>query len=494
MNYRIVIRTMGFILLFEALFFLVPAITAVVYWEKEFFDILLSMILCVLFGGMCVMIKVKKSAIYAREGFVIVALAWVVMSLFGALPFTFSGAIPSYLDALFETVSGFSTTGASIIPTGEALEAMPRCLLIWRSFTHWVGGMGVLVLIMAFLPLAGGQNINLMKAESPGPSVSKLVPKMRQTAKILYLIYTAMTLLEFLLLVFADMTAFEALNTAFATAGTGGFGFRGDSMASYSSYTQIVITAFMLLFSLNFTSYYLAFRGRIKEAFNTEIRVFIGIVVVAIAFITLNVCLTNTPLYIIGQESSGSGSIGETIKHVAFSVATVVSTTGFVTADFALWPAFSQTILVLLMFIGACAGSTGGGIKVSRITVLYKGATHEAKRMLHPKQVKKITMDGRVVEHEVVRGINVYLVAYILIFVVSMLLIALDCGDLTTNFTSVAATLNNIGPGLGAVGPNGNYAGFSVLSKLVYIFDMLAGRLELFPMLMLFSPRAWKKS
>lgn len=493
MNYRIVIRTLGWILLFEALFLFVPLITATVYWEKEFFDVLYSMLLCAGLGGLCLAIKPKKQEIYTREGFVIVALSWIVMSIFGAFPFYFSGAIPSYVDALFETVSGFTTTGSSIIPTGEELEAMPKCILIWRSFTHWVGGMGVLVLIMAFLPLAGGRNINIMKAESPGPSVSKLVPKMRQTAGILYLIYTAMTLLQFLLLVFADMTAFEALNTAFATAGTGGFGFKGDSMAGFSSYTQVVITVFMLLFSLNFTSYYLVMRGRFKEAFNTEIRVFLGIVVAAITFITLNLCLVNSPLFVIGQGAVETYSVGEAIKYAAFSVASVISTTGFVTADFALWPAFSQIVLVMIMFIGACAGSTGGGIKVSRVTVLFKGATHEMKRMLHPKQVKKITLDGRVVEHEVVRGINAYFVAYILIFIVSMLIISFDCADLTTNFTSVAATLNNIGPGLGKVGPSGNFADFSVLSKFTHIFDMLAGRLEVFPMLMLFVPRTWKK-
>jgi len=490
MNYRLIIRTLGFILLFEGLFLLVPALTGIVYWEKEFWSVFATIGICGVVGGACLFIKPKKTSLYAREGFVIVALSWIVMSLFGALPFVFSGAIPSFIDALFETVSGFTTTGSSIL-SGERIESMSKCLLMWRSFTHWVGGMGVLVFVMAFLPLSGGQNINLMKAESPGPQVSKLVPKVRQTAKILYLIYAALTIVQFIFLLFGGMTVFEAINTSFATAGTGGFGFRGNSMASFSPYTQVVITVFMLLFSINFTSFYLILCGRLKEAFNTEVRVFLCVVGAAIVFVTANLVLTQSPLYVLAPTDTTT--LGDYLRHAAFAVATVVSTTGFATADFAMWPAFSQTILVLLMFMGACAGSTGGGIKVSRVTILYKGATYEMKKMLRPKQVKRICIDGRVVEDEVVRGVNAYLAAYIAIFILSMLVIALDCSDLVTNFTSVAATLNNIGPGLGAVGPNGNFASFSVLSKLVHIFDMLAGRLEVFPMLLLFAPSTWKK-
>ena len=481
MNYRIVIRTLGVLLLFEAVFFIVPAITAVCYWEQEFFVFLASMFLCAAVGGLCLLVKSKDNSMYAKEGFVIVALSWIVMSLFGAFPFWVSGAIPSYIDALFETVSGFTTTGATILPSGAAIEALPKSLLMWRSFTHWIGGMGVIVFIMVFLPLSGGRNINLLKAESTGAAVSKLVPKMRKTARILYLIYTALTLLQFVLLVF-DMPLFDAINTAFATAGTGGFSVKGDGFASYSAYSQIVVTVFMILFSINFTSFYLILCGRIKEAFNTEVRTFLCIVVAAIALITLNLCLTN-----FGY------TIGEAILHSAFSVASVISTTGFATANFALWPPFAQTILVLLMFIGACAGSTGGGMKVSRMMVLYKGATHEMKRILHPRQIKKITIDKRIVEHEVVRGINAYLFAYILIFIVSLLIISFNGFDLVTNFTSIVATLNNIGPGLGMVGPDGNFAAFSDLSKITFIFNMLAGRLEVFPMLVLFAPSTWRK-
>ncbi|MBO4939691.1 MAG: TrkH family potassium uptake protein [Clostridia bacterium] len=482
MNFRIIIRTLGWILLFEAVFFLIPTLTAIIYQEEEVWDFLLCIAICATCGGLCLIGKAKNESIYAKEGYVIVALSWIVLSLFGALPFWISGAIPSYIDALFETVSGFTTTGATILATSEAIEGMAKSLLMWRSFTHWIGGMGVLVFIMAFLPLSGARNMHLMKAESPGPTVGKLVPKVKETASILYIIYGALTILECIFLLF-DMPVFDAITTAFGTAGTGGFAVRGDSMAGYSTYVQVVVTVFMVLFSINFTSFYFILRGKIKEAFNTEVRVFLGIVVAAITCITLNLCFTPEYGY----------TVGEALKHAAFSVASIISTTGFATADFNLWPALSRIVLVLLMFIGACAGSTGGGIKVSRIVVLFKGMKHEMGRMLHPKQIKKISVDKRVVEHEVVRGINTYIVAYVAIFIVSLLIISLDCQDLVTGFTSVAATFNNIGPGLGAVGPTGNFAGFSVLSKIVYIFDMLAGRLEIFPMLLLFAPATWRK-
>ena len=482
MNYGIIRRTIGWILLFEAIFFLVPAITATVYWEREFFSILISMGICAIVGGLLVIGKPKSDAVYAKEGFVIVALSWIVLSLFGALPFVISGAMPSYIDALFETVSGFTTTGASVL-SGEQVEALPKCLLMWRSFTHWVGGMGVLVFILAFLPLCGGgQNINLLRAESPGPTVSKLVPKMRSTAGILYLIYTVLTLLQFVLLVF-DMPAFDALNTAFATAGTGGFTVKADGFAGYSPYAQVVVTVFMILFSINFASFFFIVRGKFREAFNTEVRVFLTIVVVAITLVSVNLCLAPTP----------DLSTGEAIRHSAFSVASIISTTGFSTVDFNTWPSFSKTILVMTMFVGACAGSTGGGIKVSRFVILFKGMSHETKRMLHPKQVKKILVDNRVVEEETVRGIHSYLIAYAVVFVLSLLVVSLDGYDLTTNFTAIAATINNIGPGLEAVGPAGNFGFFSWWTKLVLVFDMLAGRLEIFPMLLLLLPATWRK-
>lgn len=485
MNFSMIRRTLGFLLIFEGAFLFLPLMTAAIYRESEFFIFLLTISLCLGVGAACTLGKPKKETIYAKEGFVIVALSWIVLSLFGALPFYFSGAIPSYVDALFETVSGFTTTGATIMESGALMEALPKSILIWRSFTHWIGGMGVLVFIMAFLPLSGAQNMHMMKAESPGPQVGKLVPRVKQTAKILYAIYTGMTLLQIVLMLVGGMPVFDAVNTALATAGTGGFAIKGDSMAGYSSYLQIVVTVFMLLFSVNFNSYYLMGRGKWKEAFTSEVKVFFLVVFSAIALIVANLLLTATVDY--------GYTFGEALKHVAFTVASVVSTTGFATEDFNLWPAFSKSILVLLMFIGACAGSTGGGIKVSRIVMLSKQATREVGGIVHPKLVKKVTMDKRVVEHEVVRSLNAFFTAYVLIFVVSLLLISLEGYDLVTNFTSVAATINNVGPGLSLVGPTGSFAFFSDFSKIVYIFDMLAGRLEIFPMLILFSPSTWRK-
>ncbi len=489
MNFSIIRKTLGALLIFESIFFLVPTITAVCYWEwSELFIFLVCIGICGGLGGLCVLPKVKNKNMYAKEGFVIVALSWIVMSLFGALPLLLTGVADSFIDALFETVSGFTTTGASIF-TGEQIDGMAKSLLIWRSFTHWVGGMGVLVFVMAFLPLSGAQNMHMMKAESPGPVVSKLVPKVRQTAFILYAIYTVLTAVEFIMLLCGGMGVFGALNTAFSTAGTGGFSYTSNGLA-YGPYIQIVVTVFMLLFSINFASYYLLLCGKPKEALTEEVRTFILIVFAAITAISLNVHFSG--------NFAGKGSFADTLRQSAFYVASIVSTTGFgIEVDFSLWPQLSIGILVLLMFIGACAGSTGGGIKVSRLMILSKGGMHEVGRLIHPKQVKKIVVDGRMVEHEVVRSVNAYLMVYILIFVFSLLLISFDPlvqGDFTTAFTSVASTMNNIGPGVGeVVGPMGSFADFTDFSKVVYMFDMLAGRLELFPMLILFAPATWRR-
>ena len=485
MNFQIIKRTLGWIMLFEALFFLVPTITAIVYGESEIVAFLISMAICVAIGILCLLGKPKSEYIYAKEGFVITALSWIVISIFGALPFVFSGVIPSFVDALFETVSGFTTTGATIFATGEAIDALPKSIIIWRSFTHWIGGMGVLVFIMAFLPLSGARNMHIMRAESPGPTVDKLVPKVKTTAAVLYSIYIAMTLAQFILLLCGGMSAFEAINCAVSTAGTGGFSWNSKGLGGYSSYVQIVTTVFMILFSINFNSYYLIIRGKLKDAFNTEVRVFLIIVLVAIGVITANVLLTPSESY--------DYSVGEAIKHSAFSVGAVISTTGFSTENFDLWPALSKTILVILMFVGACAGSTGGGMKVSRWMILFKGMRHELKMMLHPRQVKKITIDKRPVENETVRTVTFYLIAYRMVFISSLLIVSIDYPDLLTNFTAVTATINNIGPGLGAVGPIGNFAFYSDVSKIVFIFDMLAGRLEIFPILLLLTPATWKK-
>ena len=498
MNFGIIKKTVGWILLFEAAFFLVPLITAAIYWEKDFFTFLICIGICAALGGLCLIGKPKSDKIYAKEGFVITALCWIVLSIFGCLPFVISRQTNlSFIDALFETVSGFTTTGASIIDPVKGVESLPKCMLMWRSFTHWVGGMGVLVFIMAFLPLSGARNMHIMKAESPGPTVGKLVPKVRTTAKILYIIYGVLTLLQIIMLLCGGMPLFDAINTAFATAGTGGFSVKNTGFAEYNSYIQIVVTVFMLIFSINFNSYYMIIRRRWKEVFTEEVLWFLIIVFTAIAAVTLNVFFTET---INGMNEKMT--FGEALKHAAFSVASVVSTTGFATKNFDAWPVFSHVILVGLMFIGACAGSTGGGIKVSRLLLLGKSANNEIGKMLHPKQVKRITMDGRAVDDEVVRSVYGYMVAYVAIFVVSLVIISLDLGNLThgesgafaTGFTSVAATLNNIGPGFGAVSPAGSFHDFSWWSKLVFIFDMLAGRLEIFPMLLLFAPVTWKRS
>lgn len=479
MNYSMVKYTLGWILLFESIFLAVPLITAIVYWEAAFFAFLASMAICLGLGLLLTHKKPTDSTIYAKEGFVIVSLCWVVLSLFGTLPFMLTGVTNySFIDALFETVSGFTTTGASIF---TSVEWLPRSILMWRSFTHWVGGMGVLVFVMAFLPLGGGQNLHIMRAESPGPEVSKLVPRVKNTAIILYVIYFVMTFIAFISLLIADMPVFDALNTAFSTAGTGGFGYKDDSFASTTAAQQIIVTVFMLLFSVNFNSYYLILKLKFKDAINSEVRAFVFIVVAAITLITANVY----------TEFS---SLGEAIRHVAFSVASVISTTGFSTVDFALWPAFALTVMVIVMFIGACAGSTGGGIKVSRIIILFKGLGRELGTIIHPKQVKKISIDDHPVDREVVRSVNAYIVCYVLIFVASLMAISFDNKDLITNFTAVLATVNNVGPGLAEVGPASNFAGFSWFSKLVLSFDMLAGRLELFPMLILFTPSTWKKA
>ena len=477
MNYKMIRNILGWLLLFECGFMLVPTAAALIYREREVWAFLVTMLLCGTIGALCVWNKPKDPVLYAREGFVIVSLSWITLSLFGAIPFFISGVIPSYVDAVFETVSGFTTTGASIL---TAVEPLPRCMLMWRSFTHWVGGMGVLVFIMAFVPLSGGQNMHIMKAESPGPSVSKLVPRVRTTALILYSIYLGLTLIQFILLLCGGLNVFEALTTAFGTAGTGGFGVLNDSMASYSPYVQWVVTVFMLLFSVNFTCYYLFLLGRFKEAFNGELRTFIAVVGTVMLVVTLNV----RGLF---------DTLGEALRHVAFTVASLISTTGFATENFDAWPELSRTLLVLIMFIGACAGSTGGGLKVSRLMILFRGAFNEIGNLIHPRRVKRVTVDGHPVDSEVVRATNVYMMWYVLVFTVSVILISFDDHDLITNFTAVTATINNIGPGLNLVGPTGNFAFFSIPSKLVLIFDMLAGRLELFPMLVLFAPATWRR-
>ena len=414
---------------------------------------------------------------YLKEGCITTSLSWILLSFFGCLPFYLSKEIPSFTDALFETISGFTTTGASIL---NDVEALSHCALFWRSFTHWIGGMGVLVFLLAVIPLSGGSHINLMRAESPGPSVGKLVPKIRYTARILYVIYFAMTVLEVILLLFGGMPVFDALTTSFGTAGTGGFGIKNDSFMSYSPYLQWVVTIFMILFGINFNAYYLMLFGKLKKALCIEeVRAYLFIILAAIGIIFFNI------LHICN-------GIFDALTHAAFQVGSIITTTGFSSVDFNLWPKASQSILVLLMFIGACAGSTGGGIKVSRFIVLIKTIIKELNSYIHPKSIKKIKMDGKPVEHEVVRSTNVYFITFMIIFSASVFAVSFEGKDLVSNFTAVAATINNIGPGLQMVGPTQNFQHFSVFSKYVLMFDMLAGRLELFPLLILFHPGAWK--
>ncbi len=497
MNYKMIRYTLGIILIFEAIFLAVPAITAIVYFEwRSLIASLVSAALALLFALPLSYKRPTNTSLYARDGFVIVSLSWIALSLFGALPFVISGAIPNYIDAFFETVSGFTTTGSSIVP---AVEELPKAMLMWRSFTHWVGGMGVLVFVMAIMPLSGGQNMHIMRAESPGPQVSKLVPRVRRTAIILYLIYIVMTVIMFITLLFdKSMTVFDAINTSLATAGTGGFGFKNDSFYSFSSYAQIIVTVFMLLFSVNFNSYYLVLKLRFKEALNSEVLVFFGIVISAIAVISLDVYFGSSLVSPTGEALNASFS--EVLKHASFTVASLISTTGFSTVDFQSWSALSHFVLISIMIVGACAGSTGGGFKVSRIIILFKTMLRELGDIVHPNRVKKITVDGKPLSNDTVQSVAKYLVTYVFIFAISLILLLIDQrimnpaeNTFMTSFSAVTCTFNNIGPGLDFVGPTQNFADFSPFAKLLLSFDMLAGRLELFPMLLLFTPSTWKK-
>ena len=478
MNTSILRFILGHIIKLEALFFLLPCITALIYRESTGWYFLAVAVFCFFIGLLMTLKKPTDKAFYLKEGCVATALSWIFLSLFGCLPFWISGEIPRFEDALFETISGFTTTGASILSNVEELS---HCALMWRSFTHWIGGMGVLVFLLAIIPLSGGSSINLMRAESPGPSVGKLVPKIRYSARILYLIYLFMTVLEFGLLVFGGMPVFDALTTSFGTAGTGGFGIKADSIAGYSSYLQWVITIFMILFSINFNAYYLLLLGDIRRAFAMEeVRHFFFIVLASTTFIFF-------------QIIDNVGNVFQAITQSSFQVASIISTTGFSTVDFNAWNTSAKAVLVLLMFIGACAGSTGGGIKVSRLSILLKTVVKELNSYIHPRSVKKIKMDGKTIEHDVVRSVNVYFITFMLVFAFSLLLVSLEGKDLITSFTAVIATINNIGPGLELVGPSAHFGHFNIFSKAVLMFDMLAGRLELFPLLILFHPGIWKE-
>lgn len=477
MNNSIIRYILGQVLKMEAILMFLPVIVAVIYGEEEGFAYLITLLFCGALGFAATHKKPQNFIFYLKEGCIATSLSWIVLSIFGSLPFIITGEIPSVTDALFETISGFTTTGASIL---SDVESLSYCSIFWRSFTHWIGGMGVLVFLLAIIPLSGGSHINLMRAESPGPSVGKLVPKVRHTARLLYLIYFGMTILEVLLLLIGKMPVFDALTTSFGTAGTGGFGIKNDSIAGYSSYIQWIVTVFMILFGVNFNAYYLILLRRFKKAFKIEeIRYYFLIITAAVAIIFFDICNT-------------AASAFTALRDASFQVASIITTTGFSTVDFNTWSQASKTVLVLLMFIGACAGSTGGGIKVSRFVVLFKTVIKELNSYIHPKSIKKIKIDGKPVEHEVVRSINVYFITFMIIFTLSVFALSFEGKDLVTNFTAVTATINNIGPGLELVGPTQNFSIFTPFSKFILMFDMLAGRLELFPLLILFHPAAWR--
>lgn len=479
MNFSMIRLILAWVMKFVGLFLLLPCVVALYYREPVGGYYLLIAACVFVLGFLMGRKKPKKTAFYAREGFVTVALCWVIVSVVGALPFYISGEIPVFINALFEAVSGFTTTGASILTDVEALS---HTAIFWRSFSHWIGGMGILVFIMAILPLSGGYNMHLMRAESPGPSVGKLVPKVRETAFTLYLMYVLLTVLMIIILTCTELTFFEAVNITFATAGTGGFGITNSGIASYSHLIQNIITVFMLLFGVNFNVYFfLIIMRKPKYVLKCEeIRYYLGI----FAAVTL----------LIAFNARGSfDSLRESFHHTAFTVSSLLTSTGFGTADYCQWPMFSQALLLVTLCVGACAGSTGGGFKVSRAILLLKIAKNEMSYLIHPQRVRHIRFEGRVMAKDTVRTVQVYFIVYICIVVVSFLLIALNQLDFATTASSVFATLNNTGPGLGQIGPTGNYSIFSPFSKGVLIFNMLAGRLELFPVLMLFWPATWRK-
>ncbi len=482
MNGAMIRYILGYVLKIEAVLMLVPCITSLCYREHEGIFFLGTGAAAFLLGVLMTLKKPEKTVFYLKDGCVATSLSWIFLSVFGALPFVLTGEIPNVINALFETVSGFTTTGASILANVEGLS---HTALIWRSFTHWIGGMGVLVFLLAIIPLSGGSNINLMRAESPGPSVGKFYPKVKNTARILYMIYIGMTAVMFLLLLAGHMPVFDAICTSVGTAGTGGFGIKNESLASYSPYIQWVTAVFMVLFSVNFNAYYYIIYRQFKKAFQMEeVKYYLLIILAASLFIMGNILCT----------MDIRGGVFDALTQSVFQVTSVISSTGFSSVDFNLWPAASKTVLVLLMFIGACAGSTGGGIKISRIIILLKTMIKELQSYLHPKSIVKINMEKKPVEHEVIRSTNVYFITFMLLFAISVFLVSLEGKDLVTNFTAVIATLNNIGPGLSKVGPAGNFDGLGSFSKCVLIFDMLAGRLELFPILLLFHPVLWKET
>lgn len=479
MNNAFIRYVIGDVIGIEGFFLILTSIVGIIYKEIEFIPYLVCGVMAIIIFVINKFNKPKSNVFYAKEGFIIVSLSWIVLSIIGAIPLVISKEIPNIVDALFEVVSGFTTTGSTIL---NDVTTLSHVSLFWRSFTHWIGGMGILVFVLAILPMAGGYAIHILKAESPGPSVGKLVSKLSSTAKILYAIYTGMTLIEMVVLKILKLNLFDSICLSLATAGTGGFGLLNDSFVSYAPSVQIAVAIFMALFGVNFNIYYFVLIGKAKEVFKSEeLKYYLSIILISTLLITINI----VPMY---------NNIFVSLKDAFFQVCSIITTTGFSSVDFNLWPTFSKCILVLLMFIGAMAGSTGGGIKVSRIIILVKEIKRNVLHYINPRRVYPVRLEEKRVDEETLSSVKSYLTIYVIIFICSMLLISLNGFDFTTCFTSVAATLNNIGPGLELVGPMANFANFSMFSKLVFIFDMLAGRLELLPMLILFTPLFEKKA
>lgn len=479
MNKKMIIFTLGKLLQITGLLMYIPVVIAIIYQEIEGISFV---IVGALIFGLGTIISYKhpaKKNIYAREGFVIVALSWILISIFGAIPFCLTGEIPSFIDAFFEMVSGFTTTGSSIL---SDIEALSHASLFWRSFSHWLGGMGILVFVIAFIPISSGRSLHILRAEVPGPIVGKLVSKIRLTARILYFIYAILTLVETVLLMFGGMPLFDSLLNSFGTAGTGGFAIKNASIAAYDSvYVDTVITVFMILFGINFNLIYFVIIGKVKEAFKSEeLRCYLFIIIGATVLITINIL----PMY---------ESILSALRYSSFMVGSIITTTGFVTADYGKWPMFSQMIIIILMFVGACSGSTGGGIKVSRIVIYLKNAKKELKHLLHPHSIQTVEFEKQSIDDHVIANIHSYLVLYLTIFALSMLILTIYNLDFKSAFSAVATCLNNVGPGFDVVGPVSNFSSLSDISKLVLSFDMLAGRLEIFPILLLFAPSQWRK-
>lgn len=478
MNGLMILNILGHVLRIEGLLMLPSYLVGLIYREPEAWAYLIMSAVCCGIGTLVIRKPPKNNFFYLKDGCVATSLCWIMLSIFGAIPFMITGEIPRFVDAVFETVSGFTTTGSSILNNVEAMSYASR---FWRSFSHWIGGMGVLVFVLAVVPLSGGSNFQLMRAESPGPSVGKLVPKVGATARLLYVIYFVMTVITILALLFSGMDWFSAFTLGFGAAGTGGFGILNDSCASYTTLQQWILTVAMILFGVNFNFYYFFLFRKFRKAFEMEeVRWYLLIILAAVAII-------------FSAEMGRYETAFETLTHTAFQVGSIITTTGYGTTDFNLWSPISKTILVMLMFLGACAGSTGGGFKVSRLVILAKSAIREINSYIHPKSIRQLKFDNGPVDQEMVRSISAYLSAYLAVFIASVFLVSIEGQDLVTTFTAVAATLNNIGPGLEAVGPTANFFALTDVSKWVLIFDMLAGRLELFPLLILFHPGLWKE-